>query len=149
MADNTIWSTLGPEYERLRTFYDSARGFGWSVLLPAEAVRGINTQFTMLGVTLSRLKAGGDLGAGVINGSITPERWATIANEVGRALQDILNQISDNNLVTRFWTEVVVKSGSDVRTGVIDVAEATPGVLNSLAWLLGLYVLLQVVRAFK
>lgn len=134
------WGELAPEYLRLRAYYATA----WGVVSLApgateqQRANGRNLLSTAR-FWLDRLGPEGETGAGVLAGTVTPERWARVANEQGATMQAAMEAVSPVGLVVEAWESIVVASARDAVEGAKDLAE---GVKSSLPWaaLLGLAV---------
>jgi len=141
------WTDLAPELARLQSFYESVRGAVASSNLPTEAYSGINGQLRTISQNMWRLRATGDLGLAVIAGTDgAAEKWAQFCNLCGSGLEDILSQLNTEDLVTRFWDEVIVPTAKETREVVAAAAAGGMDVLTLVVIGLIALVVLKVVR---
>lgn len=119
------WVLVEPQLARLRAFYAAAVSAVAVAPVAAEARTGLQTSLKQVQKTLVRLSSTGDLGKGLAAGTVTVERWVSIANAQGDALSQVFATIGQENVVGRFWSEVVVPTATDVGTGVKQAALGT------------------------
>ena len=139
----TDWNKLAPEHSRLVAFWGEARAAYTVTPIPDAAAReAYDNWLKALSRSISRLSKDGELGAGVIAGTVTPEKWASVANVTGNELVKLMSGLDEDNGITRLWKEVVVPTGESA------AAAARFGFPLAVALVWGL-VALYVVRAFK
>lgn len=121
------WPKLASTLASLEVLYSYAGATNALSVVPGpfgvvseETRAGNRAALAVIRRYLDRLGVSGDLGAGVLSGSISVERWLSIANAQGLGCNDVLATMEEDS--GRFWREVVIKTGSDVGTIAKDAA---------------------------
>lgn len=143
---NADWQQLSPEHARLQSFYIDARGFYANADVADEAAAGINNMFAIASANIRKLSADGELGRGVIQGTVTPARWVAVANQVGNTIKTAMQSISESDLYTRAWVEVVVPTAREAKEVAAKALDTGTNLLTLVVIGLALIVVLRVVR---
>lgn len=112
--DTSVVGTLAD----LNALYVYVTGVNVVAPVPAEVTTANKTALNLVRRYLDRLGPTGDLGRGLLDGSVALDRWVQIANAQGYALNDVLKTLGDEQYLSRLWQEVVVATGQDVATVV-------------------------------
>lgn len=110
---------------QLQAFYVAVNAANAIAPIAAEARAGNRTRLSVVQTYLARLGPTGELGAGLANGTVTQDRWLSVANVQATELDSIAKGLKEDNLFSRFWGEVVIPTGVDVGTTVKDAAAGT------------------------
>lgn len=114
------WLTVAGTWAELCAHHSYVVGVVALAPISSEARAGARTRLAVTATYLDRLSISGDVTA-ALNVSGEASRWVAIANTQGEALNDILRDVSAENVFSRLWTEVVLPTGSTVVQKVNDV----------------------------
>ncbi len=98
----TSLASLNIEWLKARAMF---AGF---VFFDAQAQANMASQLAFAQDQISKLGAGGEWSA------LDDERWTALANECGRGIADIQNQLDNQSGLTRIWKELVVPTAQAV-----------------------------------
>lgn len=102
-------------------------------VVPSETINGARAMLRNVDFVRGKLSPSGSLGAGVLDGSVSIERWTNVLNAQGLTLQGIWETLGGESYTRRFWNEVVVKSGGDIVEIGGDVAGTLGGAADKFA----------------
>jgi hypothetical protein len=140
------WADVSETHARLEALYTYASGRNAIAIIPSEARSGNRTNLAGIRTYLDRLSRQGDLGRGLEAGTVTLVRWTAIANQQGAGLNSILTSLSEDSLMGRFWSEVVVQSTED---GGEIIRNAATGFGVGAGAVLAVVALVWLARAFR
>ena len=101
-------------YLKLQAFLVAASAANALAPIAEEARSSNRVQLDLVREYLARLGPTGDLGVGLVDGSVAPERWAAIADAQASALTTVMQTIGEENVFERFWGEIVLPTAKDV-----------------------------------
>ena len=101
----------------------------------------------LIDAKLLELSENGRLGQQLVSGELDRAHWTAIANAEGAALNDLMRD-AGSFTVGDFWSDVVVKTVTDIKAGAEDIAAKSPNYMMWAVVVLVLLVILQVTRIF-
>ena len=110
------WADVATTWAGLKAHHAYVSGVNAVALIAPELRAGNRTRLGLVATTLDRLAINGDLTRSLEAGTISLEKWVSIANVQGGALNDVLKDCGEGNYLSRLWTEVVVETGKDAGT---------------------------------
>ena len=126
----------------LRVTYATASSVNALAPIAEELRSGNRTELGTASRLIDRLSATGDLGKALAAGTFEWARWAAIANTAGEACNNVMRRCGEDNVIGRFWSEILVPTGTDVTDIIKDNATGFGiGAGAVVALLLALWVL--------
>lgn len=127
------WAAAEPVLDRLFEQYKEIQEnwFQMAFAKPEGTLSGARTMMAQALRYMERLDLGGDLGDGLVAGTVPLTKWVAVANAQGATLNEVVNLLGEPGLVTRFWDEVVIQTGKDV---VRIVEKVVPQVVDTTKW---------------
>lgn len=145
----TDFAALAPDYARLIGYRLQALAAVALAPVAEEARSGLRSNLSAVQYWLDRLGPTGELGAGVIAGTVEAWRWVRVANQQGVAIESVLRQCAEENAFTRAWSEIVEPTAA----GVADTATAAAGAIRPTVSLLVVgavaYAVVQVAKLWR